>query len=143
MKEKSTKDLTYMQIISLNVVSSVSQVKGSRLGFGAFAGSGSRDTRRRTDKSKRCSSAGCISSTHPVLGSHGRCRCNDSRPLLRRPNAHPGAYARRRLSGWRSTERRCAALDEWYDLVNGGHAHYCQRFDIGKRHHHFALPRCW
>ena len=33
MKEKSTKDLTYMQVISPNVVSSVSRVKGGRLDF--------------------------------------------------------------------------------------------------------------
>ena len=33
MKNKSTKDLMYMQVISPNVVSGVSRVKGSRLNF--------------------------------------------------------------------------------------------------------------
>ena len=33
MKEKSTKDLTYVQVISLNVVFGVSRVKGGRLDF--------------------------------------------------------------------------------------------------------------
>ena len=33
MKDKSTKDLNYVQVISLNAMSGVSQVKGGRLGF--------------------------------------------------------------------------------------------------------------
>ena len=33
MKKKSTKDLTYVQAISLNVVSGVSRVQGGRLGL--------------------------------------------------------------------------------------------------------------
>ena len=33
MKEKSTKDLTYMHVVSLNVVFGVSRLQGGRLGF--------------------------------------------------------------------------------------------------------------